>query len=73
MAPMYTLALSRYGIVAAGSLTLVVSYNVMARPLTALIFAGWISGNYFVLASIVAIYLFAWVFLRLYRDQYGLI
>lgn len=69
MAPMYTLALSHYGIVAAGSLTLVVSYNVMARPLTALIFAGWISGNYFVLASIVAIYLFSWVFLRLYRDQ----
>ncbi|CAH1852211.1 PTS galactitol transporter subunit IIC [Convivina praedatoris] len=69
MAPMYTEALAKYGIAVATGATLIVSFNVMARPFTALIFAIWITGNWFLILPVVLLYVLAQGTLRFKRAQ----
>ncbi|MFT8512460.1 MAG: PTS transporter subunit IIC [Liquorilactobacillus satsumensis] len=68
MAPMYTEAVSHYGIAIATGTALIISFNVMARPFTAFIFTIWVSGNIYYIMGIVLIYLLLQIFLRFKRD-----
>ncbi|GAP00281.1 PTS transporter subunit IIC [Fructobacillus ficulneus] len=69
MAPYYTETLHQYGVVLATGAALVISYNVMARPLTTVLFMIWISGNWAWLAVLVLIYLTAVIYLHLHRQD----
>lgn len=54
--------------VAAGT-GLIMSFNLAARPLNALIFIAWISGNPFYIGITIAVYLVALFFLRTKRES----
>ena len=66
---MYTGALQHYGAVIPAGIVLVTSFNLMARPLNALVFAAFISQNPFLIGSCIVVYLVLLVALRRYRPQ----
>lgn len=69
MAPMYSASVSQYGVAATTGAALIVSFNVMARPLNALIFAAWVSGNPLWIGLTIVIYGFFQILLRTHRPQ----
>lgn len=69
MAPLYTTAVSHYGVAVATGSALIVSFNVMARPLNALIFFAWISGNPLWIGLTVVVYIIFQILLRTRRPQ----
>lgn len=68
-AAMYTGALRHYGAVIPAGIVLITSFNLMARPLNALVFAAFISQNPFLIGSCIVVYLVLLVALRRYRPQ----
>lgn len=69
MAMMYTDAVSSYGVAVTTGAALIVSFNVMARPLNALIFAAWVSGNPLWIGLTVVVYAICQFLLRTRRPQ----
>lgn len=69
MATMYTNAVSSYGVAVTTGAALIVSFNVMARPLNALIFAAWVSGNPMWIGLTIVIYAICQYLLRTRRPQ----
>ena len=66
---MYTGALRHYGAVIPPGSVLSTSFNLMARPLNALVFAAFISQNPYLIGSCIVVYLVLLVALRRYRPQ----
>lgn len=69
LGPIYTEAVQRYGAALPAGVTLIMSFNLLAHPLTALVFFAWISGNPFWIGLTVVIYLLSFVFLRTRRES----
>ncbi|WP_461243810.1 PTS galactitol transporter subunit IIC [Secundilactobacillus muriivasis] len=69
MAAMYTSAVSSYGVAVSTGAALIVSFNVLARPLNALIFMAWISGNPVWIGLTIIIYAVCQYMLRTHRPQ----
>ena len=65
----YTGAVSHYGVALPAGIVLITSFNLMARPLNALVFAAFISKNPFFIGITVAVYLVLLFVLRRYRPQ----
>lgn len=65
----YTATLSKYGIAIPAGVALITSFNLMARPISALIFAAFISQNPIWIGVVIAIYLVLVYALRRYRPQ----
>lgn len=65
----YTGAISNYGVAIPAGVVLITSFNLMARPLNALVFAAWISQNPIWIGLTVVIYLASLVLLRTRREQ----
>ena len=68
LGPIYTEAVQRYGAALPAGVTLIMSFNLLAHPLTALVFFAWISGNPLWIGLTVVIYLLSFVFLRTRRE-----
>lgn len=65
----YTGATSHYGVAIPAGIVLITSFNLMARPLNALIFAAWISKNPVWIGLTIIIYLVFVFVLRTRREQ----
>lgn len=65
----YTGAISHYGVAIPAGIVLITSFNLMARPLNALIFAAWISKNPVWIGLTIIVYLVFVVLLRTRREQ----
>lgn len=65
----YTGAISQYGATIPAGIVLVTSFNLMARPLNALVFAAFISQNPFWISLCIIVYLALLFILRKYRPQ----
>lgn len=65
----YTGAVSHYGVAIPAGIVLITSFNLMARPFNALIFAAFISRNPILIGICVVGYLVALFVLRKYRPQ----
>lgn len=65
----YTGAVSHYGVALPAGIVLITSFNLMSRPLNALVFAAFVSQNPFFIGLAVIIYLVLLFVLRRYRPQ----
>lgn len=65
----YTGAISQYGATIPAGIVLVTSFNLMARPLNALVFAAFISQNPLWISLCIIVYLALLFILRKYRPQ----
>lgn len=65
----YTGAVSHYGAAIPAGIVLITSFNLMARPLNALVFAAFISKNPLWIGLIILVYLVLLYVLRRYRPQ----
>lgn len=68
LGPIYTEAVQQYGSVLPEGVVLIMSFNLLAHPLTAVVFFAWISGNPLYIGISIAIYLVFLFFLRTKRD-----
>ncbi|WNZ97145.1 PTS transporter subunit IIC [Streptococcus iniae] len=68
LGPIYTDAVKQFGTALPAGITLIMSFNLLAHPLTALVFFAWISGNPLYIGITVAIYLVSLFFLRTKRE-----
>lgn len=69
MGPIYTEAVQNYGAVLPAGVALIMSFNLLAHPLTALVFAAWVSGNPLYIGLTVVVYLASLFFLRTKRES----
>lgn len=69
LAPIYTEAVASYGTILPAGVALITSFNLIARPLNALIFMAWISGSPLWIGVTVVIYLGSLVFVRTKRES----
>lgn len=69
LAPIYTNAVQAYGSILPAGVALIISFNLLAHPLTALVFAAWVSGNPIYIGITIIVYLASLVFLRTRRDS----
>lgn len=65
----YTGAVSHYGVALPAGIVLITSFNLMSRPLNALVFAAFVSQNPFFIVLAIIIYLVLLFVLRRYRPQ----
>lgn len=65
----YTGAVARYGVALPAGVVLITSFNLIARPLNALVFLAWISGNPLYIGITVVAYLVLVFGVRKYRPQ----
>lgn len=65
----YTGAVSHYGVALPAGIVLITSFNLMSRPLNALVFAAFVSQNTFFIGLAIIIYLVLLFVLRRYRPQ----
>lgn len=65
----YTGAVSHYGVAIPAGVVLITSFNLMARPMNALVFAAFISMNPILIGITIVIYLVVLFALRRYRPQ----
>ncbi|WP_125765660.1 PTS galactitol transporter subunit IIC [Levilactobacillus mulengensis] len=65
----YTGAISHYGVAIPAGVVLITSFNLMARPMNAVVFAAWISGNWVFIGLTIIAYLIVEVLLRTRREQ----
>lgn len=68
LGPIYTEAVQQYGSVLPAGVVLIMSFNLLAHPLTALVFFAWISGNPLWIGVTIAVYLVSLFFLRTKRE-----
>lgn len=68
LAPLYSHTVSHYGTAVAAGATLIISYNVIARPLTALLFAAWTANSILLIAIVVFCYVSLLIFFRRNRE-----
>lgn len=69
LGPIYTEAVQQYGLVLPAGVVLIMSFNLLAHPLTALVFFAWISGNPLWIGVTIAVYLVSLFFLRTKRES----
>ena len=69
LAQIYTGAISHYGAAIPAGIVLVTSFNLMARPLNALVFAAFISQDPVWIGLCILVYLLLLYCLRRYRPQ----
>ena len=69
LSPVYTAAVAHYGVAIPTGVVLVTSFNLVARPLNALVFAAFISESPVWISLAVIIYLVMLFGLRKYRSQ----
>lgn len=69
LAPVYTEAVTHYGVAIPAGIVLVTSFNLVARPLNALVFAAFISKSPLWISLAIIIYLVMLFGLRKYRSQ----
>lgn len=69
LGPIYTEAVQQYGSVLPAGVVLIMSFNLLAHPLTALVFFAWISGNPLWIGVTIAVYLVFLFFLRTKRES----
>lgn len=69
LGPIYTEAVQQYGSVLPQGVVLIMSFNLLAHPLTALVFFAWISGNPLLIGLTVLIYLVFLFILRTKRES----
>lgn len=69
LAQIYTGAISHYGAAIPAGIVLVTSFNLMARPLNALVFAAFISQDPIWIGLCILVYLLLLYCLRRYRPQ----
>lgn len=69
LGPIYTGAISHYGATLPAGIVLVTSFNLMARPLNAIVFAAFISQNPLWIGLCILIYLVILFCLRRYRSH----
>lgn len=69
LGPIYTEAVQQYGAVLPAGVVLIMSFNLLAHPLTALVFFAWISGNPLWIGVTIAVYLVSLFFLRTKRES----
>ena len=69
LGPIYTEAVQQYGSVLPAGVVLIMSFNLLAHPLTALVFFAWISGNPLWIGVTIAVYLVSLFFLRTKRES----
>ena len=69
LGPIYTEAVQQYGSVLPAGVVLIMSFNLLAHPLTALVFFAWISGNPLWVGVTIAVYLVSLFFLRTKRES----
>ena len=65
----YTGAVSHYGVALPAGIVLITSFNLMSRPLNALVFAAFVSQNPFFIGLAIIIYLVLLFVLRRYRPH----
>lgn len=65
----YTGAVSHYGVALPAGIVLITSFNLMSRPLNALVFAAFVSQNPIFIGLAIIIYLVLLFVLRRYRPQ----
>lgn len=69
LGPIYTEAVKHFGTALPAGVTLIMSFNLLAHPLTALVFFAWISGNPLYIGVTVVIYLAFLFLLRTHRES----
>ncbi|MBM7635476.1 PTS transporter subunit IIC [Streptococcus saliviloxodontae] len=69
LGPIYTHAVMQYGSVLPAGVAVIMSFNLLAHPLTALIFIAWVSGNPLWIGVTVVVYLVALFILRTRRED----
>lgn len=69
LGPIYTEAVQQYGSVLPAGVVLIMSFNLLAHPLTGLVFFAWISGNPLWIGVTIAVYLVFLFFLRTKRES----
>lgn len=69
LGPIYTEAVKHFGTALPAGVTLIMSFNLLAHPLTALVFFAWISGNPLYIGVTVVIYLAFLFLLRTRRES----
>lgn len=69
LGPIYTEAVQQYGSVLPQGVVLIMSFNLLAHPLTALVFFAWISGNPLLIGITILVYLFFLFLLRTKRES----
>lgn len=69
LGPIYTEAVQQYGSVLPAGVVLIMSFNLLAHPLTALVFFAWISGNPLWIGVTIAVYLVSLFFIRTKRES----
>ena len=68
MAPFYTETVMAYGSALPAGVVLITSFNLFARPLTTVLFALWITGNPWIIGTMIGVYLVLLYFLRTRRE-----
>lgn len=69
LGPIYTEAVQQYGSVLPQGVVLIMSFNLLAHPLTAIVFFAWISGNPLLIGATILVYLFFLFLLRTKRES----
>lgn len=69
LGPIYTDAVKEFGASLPSGVALIMSFNLLAHPLTALVFFAWISGNPIWIGASVIIYLISLFILRTKREE----
>lgn len=69
LGPIYTDAVKQFGAAIPAGVALIMSFNLLAHPLTAVVFFAWISGNPLYIGITVVIYLISLIFLRTRRES----
>ncbi|EIQ82829.1 UNVERIFIED_CONTAM: PTS galactitol transporter subunit IIC [Streptococcus canis] len=68
LGPIYTEAVKQFGTALPAGVTLIMSFNLLAHPLTALVLFAWISGNPIYIGLTIVTYLAFLVLLRTRRE-----
>ncbi|MBA2795129.1 PTS galactitol transporter subunit IIC [Streptococcus porcinus] len=68
LGPIYTDAVKQFGTALPAGVTLIMSFNLLAHPLTAVVLFAWISGNPIYIGLTIVVYLAFLVLLRTRRE-----
>lgn len=68
LGPIYTDAVQQFGAALPAGVTLIMSFNLLAHPLTAVVLFAWISGNPIYIGLTIIIYLASLILLRTKRE-----
>ncbi|KAJ86830.1 PTS galactitol transporter subunit IIC [Enterococcus faecalis] len=68
LGPIYTTAVTQFGTALPTGVAMIMSFNLLAHPLTAIVLFAWISGNPLYIGITIAVYLFFLIILRTRRE-----